>query len=224
MNFSIILILLSLLFATTAKAGVFTTNPFGETNWQGGRLEKITWKESGTAPLLTTLLALKVDLYMGNDTVQTFITTIRANVKGTDKKLLYKVPKDIGPPGKYFIRYTDGVYKESSGVFNILGVNGDVPTQTSPLVSNSIPIFSTTATGNNPINSTPTSTPTGTATGTATGSKPTNSNGMQTQAPSTTPTSSFTTPSSISSSNIIYSNYLTLGSLMILGKILSKYL
>jgi len=212
MKSSIILIFLSLLFTATVKAGVFTTLPFGETKWRGGSIETITWKDNGTAPNLSDLQTLKIDLYMGNDTsIQNFVANIKDNVKGTDGQTTYKVPKDIGPPGQYFIRYTQGAYGESSGVFNIIDVNGKAPTS-SALVS--VP-NSVSVTGYNPYI---------TSTNTATGSVSSNPTSVAQAKDTTSPTSTITTPASISSSNIIHSNYLTLGSLMILGRILLKYL
>jgi len=199
MRFSTIIIFTSLLL-TTVKAGVFTTVPFSKTIWTAGATETITWKDDDKAPSIQTLKKLQIDLFSGNDTsTQTFVRNVATNVDGNAKKFTYTVPTDIGPEGQFFLKYTQGTYVETSGVFQIIiPANLTIPA--------SIPV--TTGTG---IYPTTASTP---------------GANINTASPGSTsnPSNPTLTPTPLSGGSIFHINNLTLGSLMILSTLVLKYL
>ncbi|CAJ0633822.1 20751_t:CDS:2 [Entrophospora sp. SA101] len=128
MRISTILIFTSLLL-TTVKAGVFTTSPFSKTIWTAGATETITWKDDGKNPSIKTLNKLQIDLFNGNDTsIQTFVRNVANDVDANTRKFTYAVPSDVGPEGQYFLKYTQGTYVETSGVFQIINsANVSIP-------------------------------------------------------------------------------------------------
>ncbi|CAG8810691.1 14066_t:CDS:2, partial [Racocetra persica] len=116
-----------ILSASLSYAGIYTTNPFSTTVWNGGDAVTITFNEDNKPPLINTLHNVTCDLFAG--TSQVFVANIAKGVDcATTQSVPYTVPKTVGPEATcYFIKYTDSSNSSNvfySALFTIKGISG----------------------------------------------------------------------------------------------------
>lgn len=59
--------------ASTALAGLYGTSPVANTVWSAGHSEAVSWIDDKSAPRLSQLDSVDIDLYSGNDVRSSFI-------------------------------------------------------------------------------------------------------------------------------------------------------
>ncbi|CAO1622524.1 unnamed protein product [Sympodiomycopsis kandeliae] len=122
-----------LALATPALSSVYVTNPVASTKVSGGDRITIRWQDSDTAPKVSSWGGINIWLAAGSESSQFKLDQVASDVKTSKTHVKYTVPKDIGPPGKYyFIRFesTDTAPNGTANAmsfsarFNIDSVNG----------------------------------------------------------------------------------------------------
>lgn len=96
------LVCLALLgLASPALSTVYITSPVATTSADGGKRLSIQWQDNGKSPKNKAWGGYNIWLAAGSESAQFKLDQVASNLDTDKEKITYKVPKDIGPKGKY---------------------------------------------------------------------------------------------------------------------------
>ncbi|RKP05053.1 hypothetical protein THASP1DRAFT_33117 [Thamnocephalis sphaerospora] len=107
LGYSVISACAAVLLALPAvHANFYVTSPTGDSVWQAGVEQTITWIDDGQVPSLEDMSYFKLELQTGSEMEQTTLSVVGTDLDPKAKLIHVTIPPEIAPPGEYFFRLT----------------------------------------------------------------------------------------------------------------------
>lgn len=105
----------ALALVQTALAGVYITEPVGNTVSVGGETITVKWADNGQSPSVADIGPCSIDIYTGNVNSQTLLQNLGASVDvSKTSQIMTTIDTSIGEDGDYyFVRFTSLGLKDS---------------------------------------------------------------------------------------------------------------